>query len=361
MKQITCFICSLSSGGAEHQLTMLADMLVERGYDITIVTYSYLQDHYNCNELVKRVRLDSNNKIRTFFNIFKYFLISNTDCVISFGSRSSFLSLIPLLFRPSIKIISSERCTLFSKIPFASIINYKLLYRRTNYIVPNSFTQSEDLKLRCPYAKDKIITITNYTDPKLYHCNPKIESDILQIGIFCRYSKQKNYSRFVEAIKKIAQQSHKPFHVDWFGNKHDGNAFNPCFLEFSALINSYNLGNYITLHDHVHNVAERIHDYDVLALPSIGEGFSNSISEYICSGKPVLCGDVSDNKFMVHDGENGFVFDPFNIDSMVNAFLKFFALSPEDRTEMGLQSRIIAESLFDKEKFVQSYINLIEN
>ena len=34
MKRVTLFIAALSSGGAEHQLTILANLLVERGYEV---------------------------------------------------------------------------------------------------------------------------------------------------------------------------------------------------------------------------------------------------------------------------------------------------------------------------------------
>ena len=101
--------------------------------------------------------------------------------------------------------------------------------------------------------------------------------------------------------------------------------------------------------------------FDAMCLPSLVEGFSNSISEYICCGKPVICSDVADNSLMVHDGKNGFLFDPTNIDEMVDVVLKFFNLPTEERNMMCIQSRKIAEELFDKESFVQKYIKLIES
>ena len=75
----------------------------------------------------------------------------------------------------------------------------------------------------------------------------------------------------------------------------------------------------------------------------------------------MICSDVSDNSVMVHNGENGFLFDPEDVESIVSAFLKFISLSSDEREEMGKRSREIAMSLFDKEKFVSEYVNLIEN
>ena len=129
---------------------------------------------------------------------------------------------------------------------------------------------------------------------------------------------------------------------------------------FDDLVKQNNLQDVLTLNDHTKNVSGLIPRFDALCLPSLAEGFSNSISEYICCGKPVLCSDVADNGIMVKNGENGFLFDPTNIDDMVNAFVKFFNLTQQEREKMGEKSRERAEQLFNKERFVESYIELIE-
>ena len=102
-------------------------------------------------------------------------------------------------------------------------------------------------------------------------------------------------------------------------------------------------------------------NYHAACLASIYEGFSNSIAEGICCGKPMLVSDVSDNSQMVHDGENGFLFDPKQTDSIVDAFMRFFSLSHNEMCRLGQRSREIAEGLFDKEHFISQYIDLIES
>ena len=63
---------------------------------------------------------------------------------------------------------------------------------------------------------------------------------------------------------------------------------------------------------------------------------------------------------MVQNKKNGFLFNPYNIDSIVDAFKSFFRLSQSERIIMGKNSRVIAEKMFNKERFVNSYVNLIE-
>ena len=63
---------------------------------------------------------------------------------------------------------------------------------------------------------------------------------------------------------------------------------------------------------------------------------------------------------MVHNGENGFIFNPNSIDEIVDAFKQFFALTEAQRVEMGKRSREIAEQLFDADRFINDYIAIIE-
>ena len=73
----------------------------------------------------------------------------------------------------------------------------------------------------------------------------------------------------------------------------------------------------------------------------------------------MLVSNVSDNPVMVKDGYNGFLFDPTNTDEIVSAFVKFLQLSSEQRMVFGHNSRIVAENLFNKEKFISDYMDLI--
>ena len=62
MKRITCFTSNLTGGGAEHQLTILSNLLAEKGYDVTIVTYNNIPDHYVLDKRIKRILLNVDGK-----------------------------------------------------------------------------------------------------------------------------------------------------------------------------------------------------------------------------------------------------------------------------------------------------------
>lgn len=364
MKEITLFIAALSSGGAEHQICILANLLAKKDYKVKLVTYADHTDHYTLDQTITRIRLAENkSKISKLLSVFRFFSFHKTDVIISFGSRDNMLSLIPTLFRKQIKHIVSERCANLGHLNWYKKINYSILYKKVDFIVSNSYTQMAEIADNYPYLKTKTLTITNYTDLNEFSISTlnEIKDDKLKIGIFCRYATQKNYQRFAEVVKLLKDCSPINFKFYWYGNKGTQNNPNKNYLEFKALVEKYGIKDVLELNNHVKDVSSIIPSFDAMCLPSLAEGFSNSISEYICCGKPVICSNVADNKYLVHENINGMLFDPTNTQNMVDTFLSFFKLSNHKRITMGKNSRKIAEDLFDSEKFIAAYINLIES
>lgn len=365
MKHITFFIASLSSGGAEHQLIMLAHYLHERNYNVKIVTYADVQDHYSVGRDIERIRLaEGKIKVLKLLSIFIFFLKLKTDVVISFGQRDNFFSLIPLMLRPKINVIVSERNITNGKPSIYERCLFGGLYSRANFIVSNSYTQKNYIVNKKSKWKNKTFTITNYTDLNLF--KPRLcanyNKDGLNIAIFSRFVEQKNCIRFAQVVKKIVEQSNYNIMFYWYGNLHSKGDDNVEYLNcLKKTIKDLGIESNFILYDHVKNVAEVMALYDAVCLPSLIEGFSNTISEAICMGKIVLASNVSDNKIMVHDGINGYLFDPLNINDMYEKIIKFSELSIDQRTRMGECSRQIAQDLFDKNVFISKYEHLINS
>ena len=361
MKRICLFSCSLTSGGAEHQCVILSGILARRGYDVSVVTFSDIEDHYSIEAPVKRISLaPRKGKLRKILAILKFFLTVKTDCVISYGQRENAFCLVPLLFR-KVKVIVGERnYTITCPTKLESFL-WRYLYPHANYIAANSDAQCRYIIEKRPKLKGKVVSITNYTDIDEYRYVGYKEHTPLTIGIFSRYTAQKNCERFARAIKLLKDTVSCNFVIEWYGNQKavDG-SIDPEYGQFLSQVQELGVNDVLILRDHVGNVAEILDKFDAICLPSLREGFSNAISEAICCGRPMLVSDVSDNSRMVKDGINGFLFNPLDESSMVEAFIKFFTLKFEDRKKMSEESRKIAETLFDKARFIDSYISLIE-
>lgn len=358
-KRLTFLIGGLSSGGAEHQLSELCNLLVD-DYDITIVTWVDFKDHYKLDDRIKRVRIAPHkSRCLKILKVMWYILCCKSDVVISYTAYVSIFALIPLLFRRRVKSIVSERNYKDKEGTFIEFLLYRFLYRRASYIVPNSYAQGKYIEEKTNFG-GKIRPIINYTDISKYSFSPMLKHSFIKIGVFGRYAKQKNYIRFAQAIAIVREKIAIPFEIDWYGKKHVFGEVNTCYNEFQSAIEAFSLTETIHLHDHISDVAERMKEYDVICLMSLREGFSNVISEAICSARPIIASDVSDNSLMVHDGVNGFLVNPQNVDSMAEGIIKFLNLPFESKQEMGIQSRRIAEELFNVEEFKKKYMTLIE-
>ena len=134
----------------------------------------------------------------------------------------------------------------------------------------------------------------------------------------------------------------------------------PIYENAAKLVLNLGLEKEFKLHSFSKTPERDIHDMDVISLPSFHEGFSNSLSEALACGKPIIASDVSDNPFIVEDSIQGFLFDPYNVYSVVDAFKRYNDLSIEERRAMSISAREKAEKLFSKDAFGDKYIRLIK-
>ena len=81
----------------------------------------------------------------------------------------------------------------------------------------------------------------------------------------------------------------------------------------------------------------------------------------MASGLPVIASNVCDNSLYVKSGENGWLFDPNNIEEMADIIIKATAEEPSVLSLMGQNGRRIAEKFCSEEIFVDKYIKLIES
>ena len=341
MKTIICFIGALGSGGAEHQMNILSSLLSERGYAVKLVTFLDIPDFYQEPSAVCRIRLAQNkSKLQKLFAIFSFFLRVKADCVISYTQRANLLCIIPLLFRRHIKVIASERNISRGKQTARERALFRFFYKRADYIVPNSMSQASYIASKRPQLTNKIVPINNYTDLNLFRITPLPLNDEIRIAVFARFQRQKNCLRFVDALTRLIKDTPRKFVVDWYGRREfDNPSLQEYYNTFERKIINGGLENYLFVKDPIKDVSKRIEQYDAICLPSVLEGFSNSIAEGIASGRPMLVSDISDNSVMVRHLDNGVLFDPYDIDSMCEAFRLFLSLPNNELERMGKRSK----------------------
>lgn len=358
MKRILCLIDSLGAGGAQRQMVGLATFLKERGYDVVVAIYHknlfYADQLLSCGVPYVYLKNAERSATRIYY-IAQYIRKYKPDVVIAYLFTPCICACLATLTNHSFKLIVSERNTTQTtgrneKIRFQ-------LFRRADYVVPNAYAQENYIKKNFPKLTERVVTIPNFVD--LQHFTPpqtRERRELPEIIVVATIWQSKNTLGFIDAVAALKEKGYR-FHISWYG-KDEANIdyFNSCQKKIEEL----GVSDCLELKEKTNKISERYQDTDYFCLPSFYEGTPNVICEAMACGLPVVCSDVCDNSRYVSEGINGFLFNPKDADTIVNAFEKLFALNDEKYQQFCTNSRRIAEEKLSKESFVESYIKLIE-
>lgn len=358
MPRVLCLIESIGSGGAERQLTGLAAMLQHQNYQVQICYYIKQEFYlpFLKKNGVNSIFLSSASNTKTrLFAIWKIIKSYNPDTVISYSTSPSMITSLLKLFGAKYNLIVSERNTT-QQITIREELKF-FLYRWSDYIVPNSYSQSILISNHFPKLINKIHVITNFVDTELFSPLDIKLSNHEETRIVCvgRLMPQKNILRFIEAIYRVASDGYK-IHVDWFGQDLKDSYSAICHEKISSL----HLEDTFLFQAPSPVIQEEYRNADLFCLPSLYEGFPNVLCEAMSCGIPVLCSKVCDNPRIVTEGGNGFFFDPLSLDSIVMMVKTYIDLPLKKKIEMGVKSREIAIVKFSKENFIQQYSSLLK-
>ncbi len=356
MKKIICLIESLGSGGAERQLTGLAVMLKQQGYDVEVWTY-YPNDFYlqrlKDGNVTYRYIPEAQGKKQRISVLRKELKRANPDTVVAYLDTACMVACIIKALGAKFKLIVSERNTT-QHLSRRERLKF-FLYRFANYIVPNSHTQSDLIKSNFPFLAHKVKCITNFVDTGVFvPAKTKIDRTPKRILTVARIMPQKNVINYIKAIKKVVDKGGM-LRVDWYGNSVDGNYYDEC----KQAVANNGLENIIFFHPAKSNIIDEYQNADWFCLPSLYEGFPNVVCEAMSCGLPILASNVCDNTHIVTEGENGFLFNPLDEDQIVNTLLKSLDTPEQNNVTMGDNSRKMAVDKFSSTTFINRYIDII--
>ena len=96
---------------------------------------------------------------------------------------------------------------------------------------------------------------------------------------------------------------------------------------------------------------------DICVLPSLSEGMSNAILEYMAAGKPVVATSVGGNPELIEHGRNGLLVEKEDINALKEALLTLIENSAM-RQELGKNNLTKTRMQFSMERMVASYESL---
>lgn len=361
MRKILCFIDSLGPGGAQRQFVGLASMLAEKHYDIRVVTYFNIPFYKSVLDArgIKSVNIvDGGNFTRRVLRVRKEIKSFSPDCVVSYLETPSLISCVLKLTGLKYKLIVSERNTT-QVVKWTDRLRF-VFFRLSDYVIPNSFSQTEFLCSNYKWMKPKIKTIINFVDTSHFcpiDSKNKREREILRFVAASSVSPRKNIVPFIQAVISVVKKGYRNFSIKWYGDVEETKVLS---IECHKLIRDNNLEECFEILPKTNSIVEKYRESDVFVLPSLYEGTPNALCEAMSCGLFVLCGNICDNPRYVREGLNGALFDPSSVESMADAFIKVLNMTYSEIQTYGKNSREIVLKEFSQEKFIENYIKIIE-
>lgn len=233
------------------------------------------------------------------------------------------------------------------------------MHRWADHVVVNSMAQRRFMQEHAPWLAEKATCIRNYVDlsrfvpPALKACHSTTR--FVVVGSYIRRKNHRGmlngFRRFLETTKPVTDVTLK-----WYGSKLN---LPEVYKDAVLLSDELGLTGVVSLNDQVEHIEEIYQDADALCLPSFSEATPNAVCEAMASGLPILASKVGDIPDIVIDGENGFLFDPNEPESIALALRRFYELPSFERAAMGDRNRVRAEHLFGRDVFIRAWLDVL--
>ena len=362
---MTCFIDSLGQGGAQRQMCLLAVLLRRRGYDVDVLTYRPVRffdaEVEAAGVPVRRVTC---GKLGRPFAVRRAIRDRDPDAVIAFMSGPSVYAELAGLPRRRFALVVSERTGPHGA-SVRDLVRFTL-HRLADAVIANSEHGRHFLVRTAPWLFAKADVIVNAVDLGRFRPAVKNESTAeTRVLVLARYESEKNPLGMLAAMEWLRRSAPgAPIVLDWYGRTHFANgrpgALSGVYLDLQRDVRERGMEQKFRMHDATHEVESLYGRASLVCLPSHYEGCSNVICEALASGVPVVASDAGDNRTLVIDGETGFLCDPAAPRTIGEAILHFHELPARRKREMRRRARAHAEAMLAPERFVTSYVALIE-
>ena len=127
--------------------------------------------------------------------------------------------------------------------------------------------------------------------------------------------------------------------------------------QLTEMVEQLNLTNHVVFLGKREDARQLLNMADICVLPSLSEGMSNAILEYMVAGKPVVATNVGGNPELVQNGETGILVDKENSEQLAKALI-LLANAPYKRTEMGRNGYEKVKNKFTLPAMVSAYTDL---
>lgn len=356
-RSIYCFIPTMGAGGAERVMALLANHLVDCGYEVTLVTLDdpSAPSFFHLDQRVMRVGLGLHRDHRVVrllslphmvWSLRRLVVSSWPDCLLSFLDVMNMPLLIATLGLEIPVIVSERSDPRFHRFRSVRDRLRALTYRRAATIV----VQTTQVRDRFPpELQGRIAVIPNAVPPPRATArpdrpNPQGRFRIVGVG---RLHRAKGFDRLLRAFANLADRF-----PDWdlviFGEGPEEN-------RLRDLTGRLNLGDKVRFAGLTEEVGRELSQAHLFALPSRYEGYPNALAEAVSHGLPAIAfTGVSGTSALISDGKTGLLVVPGPDDvACLSEALRRLMSDSDLRAHMGQAARAKRESHRPEHVFAQ--------
>ena len=308
MKLLLC-ISTLKSGGAEKNISILANLLSKKNHEVTILTFDKKKSNsfFYLDKSIKVINLDLLKQSNNIFSSLKNLIIrirkirrlvlkEEFNYFISYINTMNLTMLISTIFLDIKKIISDRNNPYYSRNSILIKILKFFFYKNADHLI----IQTEAAKKYYWFLNKKKIAIINNFFDKGIHLKEKYKiAKKIKIIVVSKIEKQKGIELLINAIKKIKIKH--DLVCDIYGK---GSLYN----NIKKKISKEKLANYIFLKK-TRNIKNIYKKYDLYILSSYYEGYPNSLVEAMIAGLPVISSSCNYGpKEIISNKVNGILF-----------------------------------------------------
>ncbi len=362
MKKLLFIAAGLGAGGAERQITTVACLMKQAGYDV--IMYCWNDENFFdsiLNDSKIPIIREVANGFKRLLNVRSFIRNNKFDVVISFLPTPNFCNEIASLGGRQWRVIIGERSAAIRKAKTLKDVIFNYCRNFADVQVCNSNNAKELWSEVYPESPLQLKTIYNAVSiGKVTEDYYPLKNGKLHVLIVASIYKTKNPFGLLEAIKLMSNFEKNKLVIDWYGNSYAATGDKSEYFHFVNEIKECKLEDVIVLHPATNDVANTIQRADVVALFSKLEGLPNAICEGMMVGKPIIMTRISDYNTIV-DETNGYLCDWDDAKSIKNALLNAANLLPDELIKMGKASKMKANNLFSATSISKKWIDLIEN
>ncbi len=351
------------SGGSELNAVRTAELLVQNGHYVVVVTFS--EQRTGMYARYRRAGIDVHgfpvgsligvNAARQIKRLGDFFRSQQLDVVHTHDCYSNFLMTIAG-YLAGIPVVASKRWT-----EYALVRHYLtdfVAFRLANAVLANSAAVGDSVQRHARIGRSRITVLPNFVDAEVFtHKEDRthwrrefgLGDDSLVFCIVARLRSEKNHSVLVDAFVPVAL-AYPNARLLVVG---DG----PEAAALQRRVAENGISSRVVFAGHLARAWRAFVAADVAMLPSRHEGFPNAVVEAMAVGIPVVASAVGGIPDAVDDGRTGLLVAANDTEALTNSMMRI-ASDADFRRTAGMLGHEKASRLYRADPIVDRLVGL---